>query len=217
MSFTRAVVEASAELMRRMGYVGLFVLMTLESALVPIPSEVVMPLAGFLAQRRAFDYTLVVVIASLANLAGSLVAYALGASLGRRFVERFGKYLLISSEHVRAAERLFERWGHWVVLAGRMLPAVRTVISLPAGVARMHLSKFVFFTFIGSLPWNAALAYLGFVLGERWEIIENFMPYIDAAAAAGLLLLALALLYRIRRASRSSCHFSSLLPRAPSP
>ncbi|RLE86617.1 MAG: DedA family protein, partial [Thermoprotei archaeon] len=93
MSFTRAVVEASAELMRRMGYVGLFVLMTLESALVPIPSEVVMPLAGFLAQRKAFDFTLVVVIASLANLAGSLVAYALGASLGRRFVERFGKYL----------------------------------------------------------------------------------------------------------------------------
>jgi len=215
-SLVKVVVEVAVELVHKMGYVGLFVLMMLESALIPIPSEVVMPLAGFLVQRRIFDFTLVVVIASLANLAGSLAAYALGASLGRRFVDRFGKYLLISSEHVRAAERLFERWGHWVVLTGRMMPAVRTVISLPAGVARMNLLKFTVFTFVGSMPWNAALTYLGFMLGKKWEAIGSYMPYIDAVAAAALFLLILVLLRYIRQASRSSCHPSSLSLRAPS-
>lgn len=216
MSLAEAVLELSVELIRRVGYAGLFALMALESALVPIPSEIVMPLAGFLVQRGSLDFTLVVVTSSLANLAGSLAAYAVGASLGRAFVERYGRYLLLSEEHLRTAERLFEKWGHWVVLVGRMMPAVRTVISLPAGVAGMHVSRFAVYTFIGSLPWNAALTYLGFLLGEGWEVVGLYMPYIDAAAIALLALATVFLLLRARRVSRSSCHSSSLSPRIPS-
>jgi len=198
----RIMIDVALEVVGRAGYVGLFILMALESALIPIPSEIVVPLAGFLSQRGEMDLLAVTLMASLGNLAGSIAAYLLGSRVGRSFVERYGKYLLISEDHVVLADRLFEKHGSKIIFMGRMLPAVRTVISLPAGLARMKFVKFAFLTFIGSIPWNFALAYLGYLLGENWVIVERYMLYADALVITAVVIGVVYLAYSYGRRRR---------------
>ena len=167
------------ELIRETSYVGIFVLMVLESALIPIPSEIIMPFSGFLCYLGTLSLPLVIFVGSLANLVGSLVAYWIGIRYGKEFVIRYGKYILLHEHHLEFAEKLFNDYGEIIILASRMMPAVRTVISLPAGVGKMNLKKFVIYTFIGSIPWNFALTYTGFLLGENWFTIFEIFRKID--------------------------------------
>jgi len=155
------------------GLIAIGVLMALESALLPIPSEVVVPLGGFLVSLGYFSMLSLVLVTSFANLVGSLLAYYLGHKIRPFLVFEF------LEEHLELAERFFETHGVKAVFIGRMLPAVRTFISLPAGLSgKVPLPLFAVFTFIGSIPWNFALAYLGFLLGENWSLVHEYGIYI---------------------------------------
>ncbi|MBI4836931.1 MAG: DedA family protein [Candidatus Portnoybacteria bacterium] len=158
------------------GYFGVFVLMALESACIPVPSEVIMPFSGFLVWRGKFILWQVVLWGALGNLIGSIIAYCIGFYGGRPFVEKYGKYFLISRRDLNLADRWFLKHGQGTVFFSRLLPVVRTFISLPAGVARMDFKKFCFYTFIGCLPWSYFLAYAGLTAGENWE---NLRIYFD--------------------------------------
>lgn len=198
-SVTERVVSYSLELIEKIGYVGIFVLMTLESALIPIPSEIVMTFSGFLASSGKMNLTLAVVAGTLGNLAGSIILYKIGSGPGLSLLSKYGKYILVSSSDIERANRLFSRYGAAIVLAGRMLPAVRTVISLPAGIAKMNELKFVLYTLLGSVPWNFMLAYTGYLLGENWSIVERYARTIDYIAVLAIILLVLIYIFYKRR------------------
>ncbi len=155
-------------------YVVVFVLMALQSACIPIPSEVIMPFAGYKLAHSWMDLVVLAVVASVASNLGSIPAYYLGAKGGRPMVERFGSYLLLSKRDLDLADKFFNRFGAIAVLLGRMLPIVRTFIAFPAGIARMNQVRFHIYTFIGSFPWCFALAYIGMKLGERWDTDPRF-------------------------------------------
>ncbi len=171
------------------GYLGVFFLMVLESAVMPVPSEIVMPFAGFLASSGGFNILYVVLAGTLGNLIGSLIAYFVGLYLGRGFVLKYGKYVLLKKEHLLLTERWFKKYGEKTVFFSRLLPVVRTVNALPAGIGRMNLNKFIIYTFVGSVPWNFALTYLGFILGKNWGLILKYSHILDIIV--GLLLVSL--------------------------
>jgi membrane protein DedA with SNARE-associated domain len=178
-SLIEIIVNYATELVHDVGYAGILITMALESALVPIPSEVVMPFAGFLAWNGKLDLFLVVTCGTVGNLLGSVVLYVLGSGPGLSLVKRYGKYLLIDESDMERACVFFWKYGGLIVFVGRMMPAIRTVISLPAGIAKMDIRKFVAYTFIGSVPWNMLLAYLGWLLGENWATIESYTRVLD--------------------------------------
>lgn len=188
------------------GYAGVAGLMAVESACIPLPSEVIMPFAGYLASTGRFSLVLAATAGAVGCNLGSTIAYAVGARGGRPLVERWGRYVLLSSEDLDWAERFFRRYGGVAVLVGRLLPVIRTFIALPAGIARMPQLKFQLYTFVGSWPWCYALAYVGYVLGERWESdprLRAVMHRFDFAVV-GLLALGLAwFLWRNLRGRRS--------------
>ncbi len=169
------------------GYLGIFFLMIAESALIPIPSEVIMPFSGYLVSSGKFNFVYVVIAGSLGNLVGSLIAYYIGFRLGREFILRYGRYVLLRKSHVELTEAYFKKYGDRSTLISRMLPAVRTYISLPAGIAKMNIRKFVVYTLIGSIIWNSALTYIGIQLGQEWKNILHYSDYIDAVVIVGAL------------------------------
>jgi membrane protein DedA with SNARE-associated domain len=152
-----------------LGYGGVVLLMAIESACIPLPSEIIMPFAGYLVYAGRFTLHGAALAGAVGCIVGSIPAYYLGQYGGRPLIERYGKYVLLSRHELDLADRLFARWGQWVVLAGRLLPVIRTFIAFPAGVARMNMTKFVLFTFVGSYPWCYALAWVGLKLGEQWD------------------------------------------------
>lgn len=162
------------------GYIGVFFLMVAESALIPIPSEIIMPFSGYLVSTGKFEIIPVIIAGSVGNLVGSLIAYLVGAYLGRGFVMRYGKYVLLKKSHLELAESYFKKYGDKATFISRLLPAVRTYVSLPAGVAKMDLKKFSTFTLIGSIIWNTALTYVGIALSEEWHNIRKYSEYFDA-------------------------------------
>jgi membrane protein DedA with SNARE-associated domain len=175
----------------RYGYLAIFVLMVLESACVPIPSEVTMLFGGalvsasFLAPDQQLDLWLVALAGTGGNVVGSWLAYWAGYAGGRPLIDRWGRYLLIRPHEVDRAHDWFERHGELAVFGGRLLPVVRTFISLPAGVVRMGFGKFTVYTVLGCLPWCLLLTWLGYLLGERWETVERiFRPFAWGIAAA---------------------------------
>ena len=188
MSVVKALFEMAARLVEELSYLGVFITMALESACVPIPSELVMPLAGYALCNTVLDVLLLGLLGATANLAGSLVAYALGATAGARLLARL-KELPYFSRELERCEVLFSKYGDLAVAISRVLPGVRTFISLPAGVLGMKIRRFVVLTFIASIPWNLVLTYVGFLLGENWALIEGYMVYVDYAVVAGLLLM----------------------------
>lgn len=173
-----SLVSGLTSLIEYHGLLAVFILMTAESALIPIPSEVTMPFAGFLAGRGLMDFWTVVAIGALGNLAGSWLAYWLGHTKGegwtRAAIDTWGKWLLIRQENFDRAQRWFQDHGEVVTFSSRLLPIVRTFISLPAGIAKMNVFRFSFFTLVGSLLWSALLAYLGLKLGQNWLSIEPY-------------------------------------------
>jgi len=190
------IIEFITQLISSWGYAGIFITMTLESALIPIPSEVVIPFAGFLAYMGEMNIWLIVLVSSLANVTGSIIAYEIGKYLGRGFIERYGKYILLNMKHVEMVERWFDRYGSLTVLFSRMLPVVRTVNALPAGIGKMNFPKFCIYTFIGSIPWNLALVLVGYLLKENWNILEKYSLYIDILA---VFVAAAVIFYIVRR------------------
>jgi membrane protein DedA with SNARE-associated domain len=180
---------------RQHGYLAVFILMTLESACVPIPSEVTMLLGGALtvaavaAVGQELSLPLVIVAGVSGNLLGSLLAYWAGAVGGRPFVDKFGRYLLIRPHEVDRAHAWFERRGPATVFLGRLLPLIRTFISLPAGVAKMPLKRFVTYTVLGCVPWVAALAVAGAAAGTQWEKVSTYIqPVAWVLLAVGVVL-----------------------------
>jgi membrane protein DedA with SNARE-associated domain len=171
--------------------VGIAVAVALETIVAPIPSEVILPMAGWKVSQSAADPSVVepltgqpwnmllaIAFATLGSVVGALVGYAIGALGGRPLLDRYGRYVGIGPDDLARADRWFERWGSWAVFAGRMVPLVRTFVSYPAGISRMPLGRFVLFSALGSLPWNAALIYAGFVVGDNYAAIEAALrPY----------------------------------------
>jgi membrane protein DedA with SNARE-associated domain len=155
-------------------YTVVFVLMALQSACIPIPSEVIMPFAGYRLGHSWMDLVVLATVASLASNLGSIPAYWLGSVGGRPMVEKFGRYLLLSKRDLDLAEKFFAKFGSVAVLLGRMLPIVRTFIAFPAGIAKMNQVRFHVYTFIGSWPWCFALAYIGMKLGAQWDSNPEF-------------------------------------------
>src|SRR6266850_932773 len=161
----------------RLGYAGIVLLMAIESACIPLPSEIIMPFSGALVARGEFNLWLVGLAGAFGCVLGSLVAYWVGMYGGRPLAEKYGRYLLISRHDLDLADRWFDRFGEVIVFASRLLPAIRTFIAFPAGVARMNLPRFIVFTFAGSLPWCLALAYVGQKLGEQWDKDETLKTW----------------------------------------
>ncbi|WAH35430.1 DedA family protein [Alicyclobacillus dauci] len=157
------------------GYIGVFVAMLLESACIPIPSEVIMPLGGYLAFAGHLNLWMVIIMGTLGNVVGSLIAYFVGSYGGRPLLNRYGKYVRLSERHLQLAEVWFARRGAWAVFVGRLLPAIRTFISLPAGIGKMPLGRFTLLTALGSLPWVAVLSFAGFKLGQNSSTIQHDM------------------------------------------
>lgn len=176
------------------GYFGIFILMTFESALVPIPSEVTMPFSGSLVAVGQFSFWLVVLAGTIGNLVGSLLAYFLGAwgqeAVVRKVIIKYGKYLLITEHEYDRSERWFRNHGEAIVFFSRVLPIVRTYISLPAGVAKMPLTKFVLLTTAGSFIWSFVLTNIGVMLGNNWETIGGYFHKFDVVIVIGLVILA---------------------------
>jgi membrane protein DedA with SNARE-associated domain len=158
-------------------------MMAIESACIPLPSEIVMPLAGWMlikAQSLSPLYNLLAgVYGALGCTIGSIIAYGVGIWGGRPFLKRYGKYVLINQHDIDTADRWFNKNGDWAIFVTRLLPVVRTFISLPAGIARMHIGKFLIYTFVGSFVWCAALSYGGYLLGEHWDTLREIMRPFD--------------------------------------
>jgi membrane protein DedA with SNARE-associated domain len=152
-----------------MGYSGIVLLMAIESACIPLPSEIIMPFSGYLVSRGEMTLWGVSVAGAFGCVVGSLVAYWAGMYGGRPFIERYGRYILLSRHDLDIADRWFAKYGEIIVFVSRLLPAIRTFIAFPAGVARMNLTRFCIYTFAGSLPWCLGLAYVGQKLGEQWD------------------------------------------------
>src|SRR3954453_15318277 len=172
------------------GYVGVMIAMAIESAMVPLPSELILPFAGFLVSDRSaieplthgpWSFWVVVIVATIGNTIGSLIAYAIGAWGGRPFLERYGKYLLIRQHEIELAEHFFAKYGAQTAFFSRLLPIVRTFISFPAGVARMPLGKFVLYSTLGALPWSILLVWAGVQLGSSWVDIRRTLQPFDTA------------------------------------
>jgi membrane protein DedA with SNARE-associated domain len=152
-----------------LGYSGIVLLMAIESACIPLPSEIIMPFSGYLVSTGQMNLWVVAFAGAVGCVLGSLVAYWVGMKGGRPLIERYGRYVLVSRHDLDMADRWFEKRGEIIVFVSRMLPAIRTFIAFPAGVARMNLKRFVIYTFAGSFPWCLGLAYVGQKLGEKWN------------------------------------------------
>ena len=185
------------------GYVAIFLLMLAESACIPFPSEVTMLVGGWYAEKGVLNFWWVGAAGVFGNLVGSWVAYAVGWKTGRDLLDRYGKYVLIRSHDIDKAEVWWEKHGEAATFFSRLLPVIRTFISLPAGMARMPFGKFTLYTFLGVIPWTYALTYLGFVVGNRWEQVLAYFD-IPTLIIGGSLVLVAGVWYLRRRKARKA-------------
>ena len=187
-----------------MGYGGIVLLMGIESACIPLPSEIIMPFAGYLVYRGEMTLQGAALAGAVGCVLGSIPAYYLGQFGGRPLIEKYGRWVLLSRKELDWADRIFARRGQWVVLAARLLPVVRTFIAFPAGVARMPMVKFCVYTFVGSWPWCYALAWVGMKLGEAWhtdpQVKAIYQRFETAIVVAGVAAVAWFVWHKIRQA-----------------
>jgi membrane protein DedA with SNARE-associated domain len=180
----------------RLGYGGIVLLMAIESACIPLPSEIIMPFSGYLVSTGDMNLWLVGLAGAVGCVLGSIVAYYAGAWGGRPFIVKYGKYILISHHDLDLADRWFQRHGDITIFLGRLLPVIRTFIAFPAGVARMSLWRFNLYTFVGSYIWSVGLAWIGMKLGEHWNTLGVYFHRFDAAIGVILLI---AVVWYVRR------------------
>jgi membrane protein DedA with SNARE-associated domain len=198
-SLTDPIVDLAVDVVDALGLPGVFVLMLLESACIPVPSEATMLFAGFRVAEGEYSLFAAVMVGSLANLVGSWLAYWVGYAGRVDVIEKHGHKVFIRQHHLEWADRWFERYGDATVFFSRMLPIIRTFISLPAGVARMPFWRFSVLTFAGCVPWVLMLTFIGQEAGERWESWKDSLHYFDYAVAAAILIGIVYLLIRRRR------------------
>jgi membrane protein DedA with SNARE-associated domain len=188
----KIVIPFLASLYDSVGYVGVMVAMAIESAMIPLPSELILPFAGFLVSDPTqhepltsgpWNFWIVVIVATIGNTIGSLIGYAVGAWGGRPFLERWGRYLLIRPHEIELADHFFQRYGSATAFFSRLLPIVRTFISFPAGVARMNLFRFIAYSTAGAFIWSTLLIWAGVQLGSRWQDIRHLLQPFDLAIA----------------------------------
>jgi membrane protein DedA with SNARE-associated domain len=190
--FIKAVISS-------LGYPGIAVLMGIESACIPLPSEVIMPFAGYLVYTGRFSsLAMVATLGAIGCNLGSVLAYEVGAYGGRPLIERFGKYILMNGHDLEVSERFFQKYGSITVSIGRLLPVVRTFIALPAGIARMPRGKFHLYTFAGSWPWCYVLAYVGLKLGEHWDSDPRLKLWFHRLDAVIVLVLLVGIVYFVQ-------------------
>ncbi|HEU4965209.1 MAG TPA: DedA family protein [Bacilli bacterium] len=183
-------------LIETLGHWGVFLGMVIESACIPLPSEVIMLFGGFKAEAGLLSFWWVVWAGVFGNLVGSVLTFWFGANGGRQFLMRYGKYILINHKHMEQADRWFAKYGEWAAFFARNLPFIRTFISLPAGISRMNFWKFTIYTFLGCIPWNFTLTWLGFKLGQNWEAVEPYIKPFSYFFAACVVLLVLWFLFQ---------------------
>jgi membrane protein DedA with SNARE-associated domain len=216
----KIVIPLLTDLYGAFGYAGVMSAMAIESAMIPLPSELILPFAGFLVSDPAaveplthgrWDFWIVVIVATIGNTIGSLIGYAIGAWGGRPFLERYGKYMLIRQHEIELADHFFQKYGSATAFFSRLLPIVRTFISFPAGVARMNLVKFTVYSTAGAFIWSILLVQLGVIFGARWTEIRHILQPFDLAIAVLVALLIVGLIWwrlgmpgrnRIRRGDR---------------
>jgi membrane protein DedA with SNARE-associated domain len=198
----KPIVEFITSIISTMSYPGIFFLMILESALIPIPSEIIMPFSGFLASTGKLNYIGVVLAGSFGNLVGSILTYYLGINVGRKVILKYGRYIFFKKKHLELTENLFNKYGDRVSFVGRLLPGIRTYVSLPAGIGKTKFTKFVIYTFTGSIIWNSMLTYVGMKLGSNWKNIDKYSIYLDILAVIVIAVFLIWFLYNSRRKSK---------------
>jgi membrane protein DedA with SNARE-associated domain len=198
----KPIVEFITSIISTMSYPGIFFLMILESALIPIPSEIIMPFSGFLASTGKLNYIGVVLAGSFGNLVGSILTYYLGINVGRKVILKYGRYIFFKKKHLELTENLFNKYGDRVSFVGRLLPGIRTYVSLPAGIGKTKFTKFVIYTFTGSIIWNFMLTYVGMKLGSNWKNIDKYSIYLDILAVIAIAVFLIWFLYNSRRKSK---------------
>ena len=179
-----------------LGYSGVALMMAIESMCIPLPSEIIMPFSGYLVSQGRFSLIGIAIAGSVGSVIGSALAYWVGIYGGRKFIEKYGKYFLISKHDLDIADRFFAKYGTSAVFFSRMLPVVRTFISLPAGISKMNFKKFIIYTFVGSLPWCYGLGFLGQKLGEHWNTLGVYFHKFDAVI--GVIIIA-SIIWFVRR------------------
>ncbi|CAN5452017.1 DedA family protein [soil metagenome] len=199
----KPVIDFVISFISSLGYPGIFLLMILESALIPIPSEIIMPFSGFLVSNGTFDPISVVLAGTFGNLVGSILTYYLGIKAGRAFILKYGKYILFKKSHLEFTEELFEKYGDKISFFCRLLPAVRTYISLPCGVGKANFVKFSIYTFLGSLIWNSMLTYVGILFGNNWKNIDKYAIYLDIVAACVIVGFIIWFIVKVRKRNKS--------------
>ncbi|MCX6825899.1 MAG: DedA family protein [candidate division Zixibacteria bacterium] len=176
------------DVISKSGYAGIIATMGIESACIPLPSEIIMPFSGSLVSSGRFTMLGVSMAGALGCVIGSVIAYAAGYYGGRPFIEKYGRYILLTKKDIDSAEKWTTRYGDIAIFVSRLLPVIRTFISLPAGIAKMNFPKFILYTFLGSLPWCWALAYVGKILGDNWTSLGKYFHSVDIVI--GLIILA---------------------------
>ena len=185
MGITETLCTYNTAIIHQCSYIGVFILMTLESMIAPIPSELVMPFAGFLVFTGHFDLFWVMLASSLGSIVGSLLSYGMGM-LGEPVVLRYGRYLLLNPHHLEWTKKFFARYGSITIFISRFIPVVRHLISIPAGLARMPLGPFILYTLVGATLWNGFLVYCGVRLKENWRLIQRYTHFLDYLVVACL-------------------------------
>jgi membrane protein DedA with SNARE-associated domain len=183
-----------------LGYPGVFVLMALESMIFPLPSELVMPFAGFLVATGKMNFWFVVIASSLGSITGSLISYYIGCYGGEKFVLKWGKFFLLEENDLKITEKYFAKNGEKTIFISRFIPVIRHLISIPAGIGKMDIKKFSIYTLFGATLWNTFLAWLGYILGKNWEKVKQYSEYISIPVA--IILVGLGIYFVVR-------HFNS--------
>lgn len=179
MSITHTLITSLTNLISTLGYPGVFLFMTMESMVFPIPSEAVMPFAGVLISQGKMSWIPVLIASSLGSLLGSILSYFIGQKGGQPFIHRYGKYFLLKNHDLEITEKFFRKHGDKTIFLSRFIPIIRHLISLPAGIGNMNKKKFLFFTFIGSTMWNMFLVLAGFYFGSRFFQLTEYKTFID--------------------------------------
>ncbi|MGC8992089.1 MAG: DedA family protein [Thermoplasmata archaeon] len=203
MSISSVVVNFVINYLKEHGYLGIFILMTLESAMLPLPSEVIIPFSAYLAYLNYLNIYLVIMFSTLGGLAGSLIAYYIGYFGGRELIIKYGKYFFIYEEDLERAERWFNKYGPESVFIARLLPVIRGIISLPAGIGKMNIVKFSIYTFLGTLIWSVILSYTAYYLGSNWNIIVNVISSLDPVIVIIGILILIYIIYKIYKNRKS--------------
>lgn len=193
------IIAAITNVISAMGYWGVFFGMAIESANIPLPSEVILTFGGYLVSIGRLEFYRTVMAGTLGGMLGSVLSYYLGVWGGRPFLAKYGKYVGFSMQHLDLAEKWFAKYGEATVFFTRMLPIIRTFISLPAGIAKMHFGKFLLYSFLGSLPWSLLLVYIGLKLGENWQLVETWFHRLDVVLVLVIIIIIIAYFWRKRR------------------